>query len=218
RLPPALVKQLEVEEQKATSERTRAGFWGYASLFAFLLIVPFVEIKNWWMVIAFYAVVTFMCVLLWVSGKTGRFSIGLGIAGNFLLALVWTRIAGIFILTPVLACGVVLGLTTTRWMATRPWAVLLWTCAAFLVPAGLEVAGVFEKSWEVTRSAIFSQSEMLEISSGVGAFLLFFANIVFVTIVGLVAGRMHSTAKDAKRVVQIQKWHMNHLLPDNPRL
>jgi serine/threonine-protein kinase len=216
-LPPELVTQLEVEERKATRVRSRAGFWGLVSLFVFLAVIPFVHVRSWGLLVGFYAVVALVAVQLWVSSKTGRFHIVLALTGTFLLAVLWTRIAGIFLLTPVLACGVVLGLTTTQWLIRRRWLVFVWTAAIFLVPAALESAGVFVRSWEVQPLAIISHSEMLMIDAKLGGFLLFLANIMFVTIVGLIASQMHGTAKEAKRKVQIQKWHLNHLLPDNPR-
>ncbi len=217
KLPEPLVKELEVQEQTATSERTRAGLWGYLSLFAFFPVMPFAGVQHWGWVIGFYSVISLLALQMWFSIKTGRFHIGLALLGNFVLAMVWTRIAGIFLLTPVLACGVVLGLTTTQWMIRRPWAVIVWAASVFLVPAALEYVGVFMKSWEVTRTGTISYSQMFAMDNELGGTLLFVSNIAFVSIVGLVAARMHSSAKEAKRGLKIQAWHLNHLLPSKPR-
>ncbi len=217
-LPPDLLSELELEDRKSTMERTRAGAWGYLSLFAFWAAVPILNVQAWHLVFAFYAVVTGLVVVMWRAGRTGRFNIGVGLVGNFLLALLWTRIAGIFLLTPILLCGVLMGMTTTRWLINRPWLVVVYSAAAFLVPALLEIVGVFKKSWEVTDVAIISHSEMLTDGGGaVGSVMLFVANIMFVSIIGLVAVRMHSSVKDAKRKLHVQAWHLNHLLPTNPR-
>ncbi len=217
-LPQELVTELDAEEKKSTKERSRAGAWGYMSLFAFWAALPVLEVQAWHWVLAFYAVVAGLSFVMWRSGRTGRFNIGLGLVGNFLLALLWTRIAGIFLLTPILLCGVLMGLTTTRWLINRRWLVIVYTAAAFLVPALLELVGVFKKSWEVLDKAIISHSEMLTNSGGaVGGAMLFAANIMFVSIIGLVAIRMHSSVKDAKRKLHVQAWHLNHLLPNNPR-
>ncbi len=216
-LPPQLSLELELQEQTATSDRTRAGLWAYVSLFAFVPLMPFVGVKSWGWVVAFYVVVGLLAGHMWFSSRTGRFHIGLSLAGNFILALMFSRIAGIFLLTPVLACGVVIGLTTTQWMIKRPWAVVGWTASAFLVPAGLEYLGVFEPSWEVTKTAIISHSEVFSMDNSMGGTLMFVTNIAFVSIVGLVASRMHSSAKEAKRGLKIQAWHLNQLLPSNPR-
>jgi len=216
-LPPELAAELEVEDQKATKERTRAGAWGYASLFVFWAALPLLNVKAWHWVLAFYAVVGLLAGVMWHAGRTGRFNVGVGLVGNFLLALLWTRIAGIFLLTPILLCGVLMGLTTTSWLINRRWLVIVYTAAAFVVPALLEVAGIFETSWEVTDTAIISHSEMLMNGGVVGDVMLFLSNIMFVSIIGLVAIRMHSSAKDAKRKLHVQAWHLNHLLPSNPR-
>ena len=216
-LPPELVEELDVQEQKATKERIRAGAWAYSSLFPFLLAIPFVTVKSWLWVSVFYAVVMFLAVAAWRSARTGRYNLAIGLVGNFVFALVWTRVAGIFVLTPILLCGVLMGLTTTRWVSDRRWIVLVYAALSFLIPALLEVVGVFQRSWEVTPYAIISHSEMLQAGSRFAGGLLFFANIMFVSIIGLVALRMHSSAKDAKRKLHVQAWHLNHLIPSNPR-
>jgi serine/threonine protein kinase len=212
-LPQELVIELDAEEKKSTKERSRAGTWGYMSLFVFWAALPLLEVQAWHWVLAFYSVVAALSFVMWRSGRTGRFNIGIGLVGNFLLALLWTRIAGIFLLTPILLCGVLMGLTTTRWLINRRWLVIVYTAAAFL-----EVVGVFKKSWEVLDTAIISHSEMLTNGGGaVGGAMMFVANIMFVSIIGLVAIRMHSSVKDAKRKLHVQAWHLNHLLPNNPR-
>jgi tRNA A-37 threonylcarbamoyl transferase component Bud32 len=216
-LPPELIAELAVQEQQVTRERNRAGFYAYASLYGFWAVIPFAGVKDWTWVFAFYAVITFLCFRTWRSSQTGRYNLPVALTANFILGLLWTRIAGIFVLTPVLLCGVLLGLTTTSWVINRRWTVIAYTIAAFITPALLEYAGVFQSSWQVTETAIISHSEMFGMAGLIGDGLLFLANVAFVSIVGLIAIRMHGAAKLAKRTLYIQKWHMNHLLPTNPR-
>ncbi|MDB4963094.1 MAG: Serine/threonine protein kinase PrkC, regulator of stationary phase [Myxococcales bacterium] len=216
-LPPELIAELAVQERAVTKERNRAGFYAYASLFAFWPLIPFAGVKDWTWVLAFYAVISFLCYRMWRSWQTGLYNLPVALTANFVLGLLWTRIAGIFVLTPVLVCGVLLGLTSTSWVINRRWIVVVYTVAAFVTPALLESAGLFLPSWDVTQTAIISHSEMFAMSGRVGDTLLFFSNIAFVSIVGLIAIRMHGAAKQAKRTLYIQKWHMNHLLPTSPR-
>ena len=216
-LPPELVVELEREEQRLTITRTRIGVYAYSSLFAFWLVIPFLGIKNWSWLIALFAVVGALALLSWRTVRTGRYNLAVGLVGNFVLAILWTRLAGIFLLTPVLLSAVLLALTTTTWLIRRPWFVLLWTVAAFGVPIALEALGVLATSWEVTRTAIISTSSIFRMEGGVAHGSLVLANVVFVTMVGLIGARIHSASKDAKRTLFIQNWHMNHLIPSHPR-
>ena len=103
--------------------------------------------------------------------------------------------------------------TTTAWMIRNRWAVVAWTILVFLVPLGLEHLGLLMTSIEVTPEALISHSTMFEMDSVRGGLVLLLANVVFVSMFGLVAIRIHGSAKQAKRRLHIQNWHMNHLLP-----
>ncbi len=72
-------------------------------------------------------------------------------------------------------------------------------------------------SWEVTDTSIISHSEIFGMSGLLADTSLFLINIVMVTLVGLLGARIHRAAKEAKRALAIQAWHLNHLLPSAPR-
>jgi hypothetical protein len=125
----------------------------------------------------------------------------------------FTRIAGPFILMPVLLCGALIAMTTSSKLQRHRWLVVVWAAAAFLIPIGLEMAGLLSPSWGVQLDSIDAYSRIFRMGGGTGSFALIGANILFVSIVGLVSVRVHSAAKDAKRAVFIQAWHLHHLLP-----
>jgi len=158
-----------------------------------------------------------MSLFTWRATRTGHYSLLIGLVGNTVLAVVWTRLAGIYLLTPVFMCGVLLAMTTTAWMIRNRWAVVAWTLLVFLIPIGLEQVGLLMTSIEVEPGAIISHSTMFELDSVRGGLALLLANVVFVSMFGLIAIRIHGSAKQAKRRLHIQNWHMNHLLPGSSR-
>jgi hypothetical protein len=79
------------------------------------------------------------------------------------------------------------------------------------VPVGLEAAGVLEHTWWVRMDTIDFHSVIFRMEGFAADASLILANIVFVTIVGLVGVRIQRVAKDAKRDLHIQAWHMRHL-------
>ena len=216
-LPAALVTELAEQEKVQVRQRALAGLWAYLGLFAFCPLIPFLGVKSWGWVLAMFGVLCGLSLFTWRAARTGRYSLLFGLVGNTVLAVVWTRLAGIYLLTPVFLCGVLLAMTTTAWMIRNRWAVIAWTVLVFLVPLGLEEVGLLMTSIEVTPGAILSRSTMFEMNSVRGGLALLLGNVVFVSMFGLVAVRIHGSAKQAKRRLHIQNWHMNHLLPGSSR-
>ena len=212
-IPKELADELVSEERKVTAQRNRAALLAYVSLYPFWFVFPFLGVKNWSWLFAIYAVITGMALYIYRSGKTGVFNIYIGLAGNLVLATLWTRLAGPFILMPVLLCGVLLALTTSTTLAKHRWMIAVWAAAAFLVPIGLEWAGMMAPSWAVTLTSIDAHSEIFGMEGTIGDLALIGTNILFVTTVGLFGLRVHGAAREAKRTVYIQAWHLHHLLP-----
>ncbi|MBL0214004.1 MAG: serine/threonine protein kinase [Myxococcales bacterium] len=216
-LPPEIQEALDGDERKVTAQRSKAGLYAYLSLYGYWLAFPFLGIKNWAWLVILYTIVTALALITYVAMRRGTYRIGIGLVGNLLFAIAWTRIAGPFMLTPVLLCGVLLALTTAQFLIDRPWMILLWTSAAFLIPISLEWLHVLTPTWEVGLTSITARSVVFEMEGPIAEWSLIFANIMFVTVVGMVGLQVHKAAKLAKRKLGIQNWHLQHLLPSSPR-
>jgi serine/threonine-protein kinase len=215
--PRELVDEIAREERKVTAQRSKASLLAYLSLYPFWLMFPFLGVKNWGWLIGIYVVVTGMALYVYRLTKTGTFNIYIGLLGNLALATLWTRLAGPFILMPVLLCGGLLAMTTSSVLMTHRWLIAAWAAAAFAVPMALESVGVMKKSWAVTMTSIDGHSEIFGMAGTIGDLSLIGANILFVTMVGLIGVRVHKAAREAKRTVLVQAWHLRHLLPNARR-
>jgi hypothetical protein len=173
-LPAALVSELADQEKAQVRQRALAGLWAYLGLFAFWPLVPFLGVKSWSALLAMFGVLCGVALFTWRAARTGHYSLLFGLVGNTVLAVAWTRLAGVYLLTPVFICAVLLAMTTTAWMIRNRWAVVAWTLVAFLIPLGLEHIGVLMTSIEVTPGAIISHSTLFEMDSvrGSAALLL----------------------------------------------
>jgi hypothetical protein len=180
-----------------------------------LPLIPFMGIKSWTWLVALYGALAAVAAIMWRSSRTGLYNIRLGLAINLVVAVLFSRVCGIFLVTPIFLSGIMLTHTTTQWLIERRWMIVGWTVAAFLVPAALEYAGLFMGSWEVTDTAIIGHSEIFGMSGVFADTTFFLVNIALVSMVGLISARIHSAAKQAKRALAIQAWHLNHLLPES---
>ena len=213
-LPPQLAASLEQEDRELSSERSRQGAFAYLSVFAFVPIILFVTVSSWPWFVAFVGVHISLALLAWRSARRGVIVIPAVLVGNVVLAIVWSRIAGPFMLTPVMTCGVVLALSASAWLNQRPAVLLAWVLAMALIPEALELAGVLSKSYEVsdsgqliTHSTIFGGGGVAEVIALVAT------NVGFLLVVCIYAIAFHRTRRAAQRELHIRMWHLRQLLP-----
>ncbi len=213
RLPPALEASLEREAREATRVRTMRGTYAYASVFVFWLVVPFLDVRSWGWLVAFNVILAVLSAFGWHAARRGRVVIPLAMFGNLVLAIAMTRIAGPFLLTPLLICGVLLAFAADPWVLKRPWSLLAWGAVTVMTPFALEWLGILDQTWAVDRDGFLTRSVIYEMPGTFAAAALVAANAVFVCVVGLFALGIQRNANRAQRQLHIQAWHLRHLLP-----
>ena len=212
--PPELVASLDHEQRELTRLRTRRGRLAYLSVFAFWGLIPFMHVISWPWLIGFYAMLGAMVLAATVWSRTGVTTMSLAYVGSIALAVAWSRIAGPFMLTPVLICGVLLAYSTHPWMRDRPWRVVGFALIATGLPFALEAIGVIGHTFSLDANhdlAIHSAMFEMRGSFEVGALIV--ANTAFVVLVGLFAFAINRAAQQARESLQRQAWALRQLLP-----
>jgi serine/threonine-protein kinase len=213
-LPPALVASLDDAERDASRVRARSAAVTFAAVLPFLAIVPFVEVRSWPLLVGFFGAMLGMAVISWLSYRRGAPIVWVSLIATFVTTLFVSRVGGPFMLTPVVTCGVVLGLMAMPWLAARPWVVVGWTAVTVLAPVALEAVGLFERTWWFEGDSIRIHSAVLHgTNRTIETVGLLAVHIGFITMIGRFARATSRDRRAAERRLHIQAWHLRQLLP-----
>ena len=213
-LPPALIDSLAEADRAAHRVRARTAMFAFLAVLAMIAVVPFVEVRSWPLLIGFFSATACMAGISWMSWRSGIPAVGVGLAMTFVTTLFASRIASPFMLTPVIACGMILGLTAIPWILARPWVIVAWIAAVMVVPVSLEELGWFAPTWWYEGASIRIQSAVLHgTTRAVETIGLVGAHIVFLAAAARFARVTSRDRRAAERRLQIQAWHLRQLLP-----
>ena len=212
-LPAELVDELERTEQAVTRVRIKKAVFAFSSPYVLGLLIPWLHVKSWTWLVAFYAALTLTgATSLWMGLTRGRTNLWFLLISTLAVVVLWSRLAGPLMLTPALICGVMIALASHRKLVSRPMAVLGWGVVAVAVPFVLEGLGAIPTSVRPTEAGLLTTSTIF--GAGTNEHLtLLFANLVFVMVVGLFASQLGRMASAAQRQLHVQAWHLRKLLP-----
>jgi serine/threonine-protein kinase len=213
-MPPALVASLDERDRDAIRKRSRRAAMSYGAVFGFLAVIPFLEIRSWPWLIAFYAALAAIVAFALGGVRTGRVSPHVSMLLNGVVAIVATRIASPFILAPVMICGALIAVASHPWNQQRPWTIFAWATTVVGLPFVLEAAGVLERTWLTTEGSLRITSTIYAIHGNAEAAVLITANLAFVLLLGAFALTITRTRRDAERELHIQAWHLRQLIPE----
>jgi serine/threonine-protein kinase len=213
-LPPALQVSLSDAERDATRVRARTSMIAFASLLSFALVVPFLEIRSWPLVFGFFGAMFGMALISWLSYRRGEQTTWVALISTFITTLLVSRVGGPFVMTPVLTCGIVLGLTTIPKLAARPYLILGWTVLAVVTPVVLEATGVFQSTWSFIGDTLAIRSAVVHgPNRTIEAIALIAVHIALIVMAGNVVRSTSRDRRAAERRLHVQAWHLRQLLP-----
>lgn len=214
KIPAELEAELQDQAAAATKQRAKMGTYAYLSVVALWAVIPAMTVRSWPWLIAFYATLGANAVFSVRSALTGKISTPASLVGNVALAIVWSRLFGPFMLTPVFICGVMLAIVANPWMIRRTWAVLAWTATAAMSPVILEAVGVLEPTWRIHDGTLTTTSTIFGIHGNLELGVLVGLDLLFVLVVAGFALALRRAAVDAQRRVTIQAWHLRQIVTD----
>ncbi len=217
KMPPDLAIRLDAEERATNSERSRKSTWAYLSIFGVLPFALVVEIKNWPLVIGFYGLVLVGALSAVQAARTGRPVASVALLINLGLAILFTRLAGPFILTPVMICCALVGITPIPWINERTWVIVAWTLGAVMVPIVLEWVNFLPKTWEIGEGVTRVVSDFVRTHGRVDEVGLVFGNLLFTMVVAMMLLTVNRQRRASQRQLFVQAWHLRQLLPSVKR-
>ena len=213
-MPPELAQSLDAHERKISQHRSWRSVWAYLSVFALAPLILFLEVQNWVLVGAFFGTLTICLLVALDSAWKGRASLGAVLITNLALAILFSRILGPFILTPLAICCMLVGITSIRRINAQRWLVVVWTLTAVLLPIVLEWTGTLPQTWAIVKGATVVYSAMFEsLGTRAEAASLVVANTVFTLVVGGVALAFSLKRQASQRELFVREWHLSQLIP-----
>nr|MDQ3365900.1 hypothetical protein [Myxococcota bacterium] len=215
-VPPGLASRLEAYDCEQTKQRGRRALLAYLVIIAMFPLTLLLEVRNWTLVIAFYGCVGLGMLVTAHSIVYGRSRIASVLVVNLAIAVLFTRVGGPFVLTPLLICCMLVGITAIPWVHERRWLVVGWTLTAVMLPIVLEWVHVLPRSWMVVDGATIMRSTIFHPGGNpvAGQFSLIVTNLTFTLVVALVALGLSRSRSRAERQMFTQAWHLRHLIPD----
>jgi hypothetical protein len=162
----------------------------------------------------FWSLVAMLAVLAYSGRRTGNPRVGPSLVANLALVLVFSRLAGPFILTPIVTTGILLSFSSNPFIMARRWILLAWGTAAVLLPIALELTGVLPRTFEIVDGSIRITSDFYRIGGGLEEGALILANCGFILIGALFALGIGTDREQTRRKLHIQAWHLRQLLPN----
>jgi serine/threonine-protein kinase len=212
--PPELVASFEVERKRTTVERLRRGRAAYVSVFSFWAVIPFMHVASWlWLGVFYGTLAVIVGAMFWWTRRGADTNLSISISLTFVLVIAWSRIAGPFMLLPVMVCGVMVAFTADPRMSDNWWRTIGFVLVALLLPMALEGLGILAPTFGVADGAIVTHSQIFEIRGAFELAILTIANLAFVVAVAVFALGLNRAARTARDSLLRQTWALRQLLP-----
>lgn len=87
----------------------------------------------------------------------------------------------------------------------------------WLLPIGLEQAGMVAPTWEIVNGALVSMSNGVQIGGDATLALVLGGSLTMMVTSGVLAGSISKGRLEPQRQLVIQAWHLRQLLPVSAR-
>jgi len=212
-LPPDLARGLEEHERQMSRDRSRKATWVYLSVLALLPLALVVEIRSWPLVVAFFGSACVAALSSVYFARTGRPSVPIVLAVNLAIALLFTRLGGPFVLTPLMVCCAVFAISAIPAVNARGGLVIGWTVLAVLLPIVLEWSGVLPRTWGLASGQLTIVSAMVRTDGWLHELVLVGAGLFFTLVLAWFALAINRRRRLAQQQLYMQAWHLRQLLP-----
>ncbi|HVK84268.1 MAG TPA: serine/threonine-protein kinase [Kofleriaceae bacterium] len=212
-LPSDLEAGLEEQERTLNRDRSRKAIWAYLSPFLLLPMVAVLDIKSWPSLIAFISLLGLGALSSAYFVRSGKPSVAVVFAINLAIAVMFTRIAGPFVLTPLMVCCALAGVSSIPWINERTWPLVAWSVCAVMAPILLEWTGALRRTWEIGEGRMVVISDMVVSHGRPTELALVGGNLVFTVVIALLAQTIARRRRVDQQQLYVQAWHLRHLLP-----
>ena len=213
-LPKELEAAIDEQDRKTNRYRSRNSIFAYLSIVALLPLAFILNVKNWEWVVMFYGVIGIGIAASVHNMKVGTPSIPVTLVVTFVLSVLFSRVAGPFVLTPLIICAGLAMMTPMPWFAHRRWVLVVWTVAAVVTPVLLEWIDVLPRTWSIDNGKMVIKSDVFQTTGLLEEILLVCTSVLFTITVGLLAHSLSRRRRASQVKLFVHAWHLRQLVPD----
>jgi len=213
KLPTELEESVAAEEARLIRDRSKRALTPLLLFFLLTPVLPWLNVISYPLLFAVYVSVAALAMTSWVNWRVRAVPLWIFLAANFLVAVMFSRLIGPFILTPLMIAGVLLAITPIPWVNERRWFTMLFTALMVLTPFALEVAGLLPRTWWMTDEGLVSAGNVFQSRATSGAVAILTGNLIFALVIGAYARALNRDRRVALRNLHVQAWHLKQLLP-----
>jgi len=214
-LPAELEHNLDEHQRTLYSRATRLGWRVNLAYFAFLPLLFWLGVRDWFAVGTMYVLVVGMIGLIfYVSLARGAWPFTL-LAVNTAQMIMLSTLLGPFILVPAIIC--IYAITTSSRSSLRLPVVVAWCAAAFLIPVALQAIGWVHRVWTIENDRLVLEPTTTHLGGVPTLVLLIGANLFVIVFAALFSRTVAQSRDAAHRRVEIQAWQLRQLLPVETR-
>jgi len=215
--PPAELREaLRNSDAVYISRHAKAAIPGYVMIALFLPLVIFNGILDWSIVLAAVGAALGMAFAAWQLVRRPDRSFAWMVAyaiGNSLVLILLGRLGGAFTFVPALVSYITASVITYPAFLERSWVLIGVMVAGFLLPFGLELGGVIERTWELRDHGILVRGNAMELGGPSAMVTVLAASVATVIMAGIQCAVLGRANREAQHRLVTLAWHLRQLLP-----
>ena len=214
--PPGLRTELTAADATVVRDHARTSAWSYPVIIGCTPVLIWNGVESWPLVGAIIAVTLALTLGAWrIVQQPARDLRGMVpyLVGDVLLVTLVARLCGPLIITPTVACMMIMSAVAYPPVAGRTVLIVGGAIAGWLLPVGLEQAGILGSTWSVVDDAVLGGSHAIHLGGLPTIVLVFGGSLITIAIAGVHAAALSRANIDAQHKLVAQAWHLRQLLP-----
>ncbi len=214
--PEELREALRDSDAVYISHHARGAIPGYVLIALFFPLFILNGVRDWAVVGGIVASALGMAVAAWQLVRKPNRSFLWMVAyaiGNSLVLVLLGRLGGAFAFVPALVSYITASVITYPAFIERRWILIGIMVTGFLVPFGLELGNVMERTWELRNDGILIRGAAMDLTGSSALITMIAASVAIVIMAGIQYAKLGLANRDAQHRLVTLAWHLRQLLP-----
>ncbi len=198
------------------SHHAKAAIPGYILIALFLPLILFNGVLDWSIVLATLAAALGMAVAAWQLVRRPDRSFAWMVTyavGNSLVLVLLGRLGGAFTFVPALVSYMTASVITYPAFLQRSWVLIGIMVTGFLLPFGLELSGVLERTWELRHDGLLVRGNAMDLGGPSALVTVLAACAATVLMAGIQCAKLGRANREAQHKLVTLAWRLRQLLP-----
>ena len=214
--PEELREALRDSDAVYISHHARGAIPGYVLIALFFPLFILNGVLDWAVVGGIVASALGMAVAAWQLVRKPNRSFLWMVAyaiGNSVVLVLLGRLGGAFAFVPALVSYITASVITYPALIERRWILIAIMVTGFLLPFGLEIGNVMERTWELRDDGILIRGAAMDLTGSSALITLVAASVATVVMAGIQYAKLGLANRDAQHRLVTLAWHLRQLLP-----